>query len=111
MALTRKGFSMPSKYTAIFELSTNNSNTAQGHRVGGWSETVYYNGSVNAVNIAQFTNLCQRRARFLPASAAVVGQRYQNIDPVGGASTGSVRFPGNANYGNDVPQMSLLCRI
>lgn len=99
------------KYTMVFELATNTTGGSIGNRVGGWSESWYKSGDVGAAKIALFKNLCQYRALLLPTSAAVVGQRYQNVDPVGPSSTGRVRSPGLSAFGTDVPQLSLLCRI
>lgn len=99
------------KYTMTFELATNTSGGSVGHRVGGWSESWYMSGSIDAAKIAKFKSLCQYRAVMLPASAAVSGQRYQTVDPVGPSSTGRQRFPGQSQLGTDVPQLSLLCRV
>ena len=100
-----------SKFTMIFELSTNADGFSQSTRVGGWTESVYYNGAVSDIRKDFFRTLCTLRAALLPQSAAIVGQRYQNLDPRGGSATGGQRFNGNAAYGNDIPQMALLCSI
>ena len=80
-------------------------------RTAGWSESWYLvNLSADEVR-ARTVNLAQVRAALLPIGCAVVGQRYQTVDPVGPSQTGSVVFPGTAGTLADVPQMSLFYRL
>lgn len=96
------------KNTMIFALTTGG--TVAPQRVGGWTESWYTSG-VDPLQ-SQFLNLCQFRAALLPSSAAIVGQRYQRVDPVGQSVTGSTTYPGGIGLDTDVPQMGLLisCR-
>jgi len=99
------------KYTMLFEARTSfgATNTTRS-RVGGWSESWYDSLFSEAIK-AEFLVLCEKRAALLPAGASVVGQRYQEVDPIGATSTGSRVFPGTAGLQADIPQMSLLLRI
>lgn len=104
------------KYTMIFNSSTNVSGGSVGQRTGGWSEGLY---SANAPTAeigagtyrSVFEELCSLRARLLPTGFAVVGQRYQQIDPIGGSATGGFNAPGSAGIQADVPQMALFLRL
>lgn len=102
---------MPIKCTALFQLATNVSDpTATQRRLGGWSESIY--STQNDANFVQilFQNWCQSRAALLPAGAAVVGQRYQKVDPAGISSTSARVYPGTAGTQADIPQMCLNMR-
>jgi hypothetical protein len=99
------------KYTMLFGYASNLSGGSQGHRTGGWSESVYDASPVNQTAIDLFKVLQMKRAPLLGSGALIVGQRYQNIDPLGGSTTGSDQYPGNVTYPSDVPQLSLLGRI
>jgi len=95
------------KCTALFQQVTNPSGASQGNREGGWSESLYKEtGDESAMRIA-FEELCRRRALLLGASASIIGQRYQKVDPVGRANVGSRRFPGRSVWSVDVPQLAL----
>jgi hypothetical protein len=98
------------KLTMIFDLATNLTNTAIGHRVGGWTESVYFQGpDVQARETLR--QLCVARAPLLPTGARISGQRYQQVDPPGASSTGALEFPGSSGTQADIPQMCLHCRI
>ena len=94
------------KCTMILEQRTNLSNTAQGYRIGGWSEGVYAQEAEFGVLQTNFLELCRRRANLLSLGGAVVGQRYQLIDPSGRTVSTARRYPG-INLDGDVPQMAL----
>src|SRR5262245_5545951 len=89
------------------------------HRIGGWSEHYYWEGTDVSLFIAQFMGgahasgsylgLCAARAGILPKGASVVGQRWQQVDPLGPAQSRGVTFPGSTGLEADVPQMTLLC--
>jgi len=100
------------KCTALFELTTNPASTTTApHRIGGWSESVYdVVGSFGSTTVNAFKEVCRQRARLLPAGAAIVGQRYQIIDPPGLSTTDNTRYPGRETVSPDVPQMALLCK-
>lgn len=93
------------KCTMLFSLATNTSGQSLGRRIGGWSESVYDN--TDNINTTQrtFALLCQARAGMLPVGAAVIGQRYQIVNPVGGTTTTKRVFPGTIAPA-DVPQMA-----
>lgn len=103
------------KYTMIIQATTVPIGGAASQRTGGWTESVYWD-SIGPQSRASFLRLCQRRAALLPNAFAVVGQRYQQVEPVGGSSTGATRFPGlqvsltESEPTADIPQMCLLCR-
>jgi len=94
------------KATMLLTLATNVSSGSSGKRIGGWSES-WYDVDDSLVNTQRFfLRLCQKRAAMLPVGAAVIGQRYQAIDPVGGSVTSHRVYPG-LQAANDVPQMSV----
>lgn len=97
------------KYTWLFQLFTNvASPDATIHRIGGWSET-WYDENLNVL-LGSANLWAQKRALLLPQGAAIVGLRTQQVDPVGGAQTFAMNYPGiNANSA-DIPQMALQCK-
>lgn len=99
------------KGTMIFSMNTIPAAGNAATRVGGWSESVY--GSYDSVGIftTPFLQLCASRAALLPASASIIGQRYQAILPLGGSSTTNNVFPGRSDMDTDLPQVSLLYRL
>lgn len=111
------------KLTMLMQLATNVSDpTATQRRLGGWSESWYWEGaSVQDLFVYAFggqigvgegqTGLCPVRAAMLPFGASMVGQRIQQVDPVGQSQSLSRLFPGTAGLNADVPQMALLCTI
>lgn len=95
------------KCTALFNLGTVPADPAAATaRIGGWSESWYFDGTPEAAR-TNFERLCAFRAGLMPTTAAIIGQRYQVIG--GGSATASRRFPGAAGIATDVPQMGLLC--
>jgi hypothetical protein len=95
--------------------STPNAPTA---RIGGWSESWYYPGtsvptaSLAFGNPANGINLSASRAAMLPIGAAVIGQRYQIVQPsVGPTQITNNNYPGSNGLPADIPQMALLCRV
>lgn len=109
------------KGTQIFTHTSRVSDPASPiHRIGGWTESYYWEGAT----IEQFRNeflggpnpaggvwlgLSLLRARLLPTGANIVGQRYQQVNPVGPSQSLGRLFAGSAGILNDVPQMTLLC--
>jgi len=95
----------------LLQQATNASNpTSPFRRLAGWSES-WYDPSGNPDTVrTDFIKLCRLRAGLLATGASVVGQRYQEVDPVGPSSTGSVTFPG-AGRASDVPNVSLYFRL
>ena len=110
---------MIGKATMLFRLATTVSDvTSEAKRIGGWSESYYYSGPDAPSMIDAFAfaggedgkSLCGKRAHLLPTGAAIVGQRYQLLDPVGASQSTNKVFPGDSNLLCDVPQMALLCK-
>ena len=111
------------KMTMLMQLATNVSDpTAVARRLGGWSESWYWEGaSIQDLYIYMFGGqigvgegiggFCPARAALLPNGASMVGQRIQQVDPVGQSQSLSRNFPGTAAIAADVPQMALLCTI
>jgi len=106
---------MPYKLTMIFQAATQPVASATPQRVAGWSESVY-NQTLTEGTRTQFRALMQARAACLPNTAAIVGQRYQLVNPVGGSNSGAERFPGTwnavdaTNPSQDIPSAALYCR-
>jgi len=99
------------KMTMLFELATNVTSASSGGRVGGWSESWYYDG-VLGIGRPLFGTLCARRAAMLPTGARIVGQRFQQVSPnVGASQVASTVFPGSASTAADVPQMAILVKV
>jgi len=98
------------KCTMLMQLTTGGGEATALARIGGWSESWYWAGTVQNMPSA-FNLLCQRRAAMLPSFAAVVGQRYQQVVPhVTSSQVANVTFPGTAANLPDVPQMSILVK-
>jgi len=101
------------KATMLFSLTTAPDNGLDNARTGGWSESWYFSGTI-AETVTAFTSgagaLCPLRAALLPATASIMGQRYQTVDPlpVGAAISRARDFPGRPVLVTDVPQMALL---
>jgi len=95
-------------------MSTDPVGTDEPGRTGGWTESWYFEGDLSAAIIA-FTGpvgLCKVRAAFLPGTATISGQRYQQVSPTVGASvTRGKEFRGNPLLATDLPQVSLLVSI
>jgi len=87
-------------------------------RIGGWSEGFYLNAADFATAIS-FLNgganapasLCELRAGLLPTSAQIVGQRVQQVSPVGRSQSLNRLWSGGSGMDCDIPQMALLTRI
>lgn len=97
------------KCTMLIQVATVKPDGTPG-RIGGFSESVY-NDTLGTEGINQFLKLCEKRAAMLPKFAAVVGQRYQVVNPKGASSTGSARYAGRFDEDADMPQMALYARI
>ncbi len=97
------------KCTMLFQSRSNFSGTRKNARIGGWSESVY--GEPGSLLQTVFLRLCEKRAACLPIATSIIGQRYQQVDPVGSSQTGRVVFPGTAGLQADIPQASLLVRM
>lgn len=94
------------KHTMIFEIITGSDLDPSRRRIGGWSESWY----APTAFPTEFGFLQEKRSLMLPKQAAIVGQRFQQVDPVAKATLTSVRYPGPARYDTDNPQQALLCR-
>ena len=86
--------------------------TAAQPRTGGWSEGFWAQGVV-PIGATGVDRLATKRARMLPAQAAIVGIRAAQYDISGnkvlpkGASTAKVNYPGDATLVCDIPQMAM----
>lgn len=94
------------KHTMLIQQTTEQTTGTTLIRIGGWSESWYGQGFFPGA----FQRLCARRASLLTRTALIIGQRYQQVDPVGTSSTGGTVTPGNVVSIADIPQMSLFCR-
>lgn len=95
------------KCTMLINATTNISKPNARHRTCGVSETFYAgNTSISTVQTA-FETLCQARARMLPTGAAIVGQRYQTVNPVGPSVTIERSYQGGSGLTIDYPSNSL----
>jgi len=102
------------KCTMVFKMATDPLGTDEPGRTGGWTESWYFEGDLTAA-VQQFTGgvgLCKVRATFLPGTASISGQRYQQVSPTVGASiTRGKEFRGNPLLQTDMPQVSLLTTL
>jgi hypothetical protein len=107
------------KTTLLFQLATGTEAPNPSlRRIGGWSES-FYAGGANfdaAIGLLFGTRgapvgLCEARAGLLPRSAQIVGQRIQQVNPVGRSQSLNRIFNGGSGMDCDVPQMALLTRI
>jgi hypothetical protein len=115
-----EGPSVTIKCTALFQLSTNvDFPNASSRRIGGWSESWYFPGTsvTNAAFLFQgapsvaglaIPGWCSYRAAILPTGAAIVGQRYQQVNPTGATQTTGQMFPGSSGLTADIPQQAVL---
>lgn len=89
------------------------------HRTGGWSESVYLTAAdLNTAivvfqqgNAANPVPWCFTRAALLPIGSAIVGQRYQQISPLGPSQSNAQIFPAASGLEADTPQNALTIRI
>lgn len=83
-----------------------------GSRVAGWSESWYLvsNSARDALELMNNANgLCESRAALLSTSGAIIGQRVQQVSPVGPVLIGQAQFPSPVKELADVPQMAISC--
>jgi hypothetical protein len=110
---------MSVKLTMLFQLTTNISHPlSPNRRIGGWSESWYFPGQDAAAaraaalnGVGNIPSIMSTRAGFLPNGAAIIGARFQVVDPRGPSQSIGVSLPGTYNVESDVPQMALLVRI
>lgn len=79
-------------------------------RIGGWSESWYFDGSYDTTLAALNGpgKLCELRAALLPIGGQIVGQRLQQITPTMGPTAPYAKiFPASSGYETDVPSMCL----
>ncbi len=80
-----------------------------GVRVGGFSESYYSDKAADDPTIeTDARNLAIIRAKLLPIGAKIVGQRIQQVDPVGPSISLAAVSPGASGLATDLPQMALL---
>jgi hypothetical protein len=114
---------MTVKLTMLIQQATAvSSPNAPIHRIGGWSESWYYNGTVaQALNVAENPQpsgggfvvlpLFQARSFLLPTGATIVGARIGVVGPGGNTPTQSLalQYVGQIGEG-DPPAMAILCK-
>lgn len=108
------------KCTMLFQLATGTESPNPSlRRIGGWSESFYADVAsmsdaitlVNGASDWRPTSLCPARAALLPNSAQIIGQRFQQVSPVGRSQSLNQIWNGSSGYHCDIPQMALLTRI
>ena len=99
------------KCTALFSLTTGATDNEQPQRTAGWSESFYSDLASFADIQSNFKELCRLRAKMLPPACKIVGQRYQQVNPVGRAQTSAAIYPGAAGTATDIPQMALFIKL
>jgi len=82
------------RLSMVFRATTGTAQFSPGQRGAGWTESVIWD-NIDASTRTSFNRLCNKRAALLPASARIVGQRFQQIDPSGRAQTARTNFPGS----------------
>ncbi len=85
--------------------------TSNTQRLAGWTESwIDASGETRAIKLNNFRRLCGYRAAMLCSTAAIVGQRYQELDPKSASFTDARRYPGNSTFPSDTPDLALYCR-
>lgn len=100
------------KCTMLLEVLTKPDDpNARIRRVGGWSESWYWDDVLSASKLAAFNELCQARANLLGLGGRVKGQRFQLVDPSGSAQTQGRVFASNRTEQTDQPGVALQLAI
>lgn len=99
------------KCTMLFGYASNAAGASVVTRTAGWSESIYQVGTSIPTVRAQFEVLCRKRAALLPDKCALIGQRYQIVNPVGASQSFDTQFPGSGLRPADIPQMALLVKL
>jgi hypothetical protein len=111
------------KATILIQHASNVTNTAAAaRRLGGFSESWYFQGSspqdlyaalglAGPPGPAGNRTLMDARANMLPNGSSIVGVRVQQLDPLGPSQSFAANRPGFSTKPADVPQMALLCTI
>lgn len=81
------------KISMLFRGTTGASSMSPGNRGASWSEEVIWD-TFDAGTRASWLRLARARASLLPVGWSIVGQRSQQIDPIGRAQTVAVNLPG-----------------
>jgi len=111
---------MKAKVTLLMQIVTGSTPwSIEQQRIGGWSESVYYDGPSVSDLYAKVIgptgtgspSLCSARAGMLPTQGRIVGQRFQFLDPLGPSKSLSQGFSGGSSQSTDIPQMALLCKV
>jgi hypothetical protein len=107
---------MLTKFNLLMQMTTDPDDraSAQQHS-GGWSEGFWLQG-LYTPTATGIRSIAEKRARLLPAQAAIIGVRigYYNIDGnkvlPSGSATGRLNFPGRSTLKTDLPQVALLMK-
>lgn len=95
------------KVTLLFNATTQNpEGTTQ--RLAGFSESYYSTLAIdNPALKVIWNNLCIARAALLSANTAIIGSRYQNVDPVGASRQYDTVYPSPSTAASDLPSVAL----
>ncbi len=100
-----------SKVTLLINVGTIDS-SGGAVRSGGFSESFYSDKPISDATLEQDArNLAIIRAKLLPQTGRVVGQRLQQVDPVGPSISLGVVAPGASGLVTDLPHMALLFKM
>lgn len=98
------------KCTMLVQATSGSGGAGRNERVGGFSESYYSDSNEFAPSIAKFQLLCMQRANLMPSHCDIIGQRYQQVDPVGVSQSGNRVYTGKGREEQDVPTLALLCK-
>ncbi len=110
---------MPFRVALLFDLTTNPINRAVASpRSAGWSETVWWNGTIQNLLAGPLLALAQNRSNMLPKEAACIGYRIANAEITvdnrinyAGTSGGKLNTPGSSAYSCGEAQDALMLSL
>jgi len=94
------------KCTMLIDYNSNISGNSIGRRSGGWSESYYHTAENQTIIRDHFEQLAYWRSSMLGSGAAIVGFRFQQVDPVAPSASQSVYIPGSTSL-SDSPQQAV----
>lgn len=102
---------MAVKVTTLFQVQTTMPNNTPG-KTAGFSETVY---SLMGFNTPELLNahylLMEQRAKLLPRTASIIGQRYMSMETTGASKIAKRNYPGSSGADTDIPSMAVSYRL
>ena len=110
---------MPFRVSYLFDLTTNPVDKTQASgRTAGWSETMWWDGTINNLLGGPLQNLANRRAAMLPTEASIIGYRIANANITAdnrinyaGTSGGKLNNAGNVSYSAGLSQDALMISL